>query len=149
MKQGSIKNNCYVRLGIREYLKTMEQEDIMDPILLEERKKPKRPLVITVICILYFCFIALIVPALALNTTTIKSLSFLMVAVYLLITIICIIGLWKMQKWAVYSFIALTFLAQVFTMSAGNWKFTTNIIPTICSVILLFQLKKMKSLEDS
>jgi hypothetical protein len=130
-------------LAIHEYLQTMEQEDMLDPILLEERKKQKRPVVITVICILYFCFIALIIPALARNTTTVKSFSFLMVTVYLLTTVICIIGLWKMQKWAVYSFIALTILAQVFTLSTGNWNLTTNIIPTICSVILLFHLKKM------
>jgi len=127
----------------------MEQEDILEPILLEERKEPKRPVVITVICILYFCFIALIIPALARNTTTIKSLSFLMITIYLLITIICMIGLWKMQKWAVYSFIALTVLAQVFTMATGNWKFTANIIPTICSVILLFHLKKMNGYGES
>jgi len=126
----------------------MEEEDILDPILLEERKKPKRPVVITVICILYFCFIALIIPALARNTTTVKSLSFLMVTAYLLITIICIIGLWKMQKWAVYSFIALTVLAQIFTITTGNWKLSANIIPTICSVILLFHLKKMNGYEE-
>ena len=127
----------------------MEEEDILDPILLEERKKPKRPVVITVICILYFCFIALIIPALARNTTTVKSLSFLMVTAYLLITIICIIGLWKMQKWAVYSFIALTVLAQIFTITTGNWKLSANIIPTICSVILLFHLKKMNWYEET
>ncbi len=127
----------------------MEQEDILDPILLEERKKPKRPVIITVMCILYFCFIALIIPALARNTTTIRNLSFLMVTMYLLITIICIIGLWKMQKWAVYSFIALTVLAQVFTVSTGTWKLTANIIPTICSVILLFYLKKMNGYGES
>ncbi len=127
----------------------MEQEDILDPILLEERKKPKRPVVITVICILYFCFIALIIPALARNTTTIRNLSFLMVTMYLLITMVCVIGLWKMQKWAVYCFTALTVLAQVFTVSTGTWKLTANIIPTICSVILLFHLKKMNVYGES
>jgi hypothetical protein len=87
----------------------MEQEDILDPILLEERKKPKRPVVITVICILYFVFIALIIPALVNRTSSFKNLAFIM---------------------------------------ACSWKLTANIIPSICSVVLLFQLKKMKDDEE-
>jgi amino acid transporter len=121
----------------------MEEENILDPIILEERKKPKRPVVITVICIIYFCFIALLLPIMITNLKTFELITFLSVIVFLLLYLMCIIEMWRMKKWAVYSFITLTVITQIFTYLMGSWNLMANIIPTICSVILLFQIKKM------
>jgi hypothetical protein len=122
----------------------MEQEHILDQITREEIRKPKRPIVVTVICIIYFCFVALLIPTFIINSEGIRSWSFLVVVVYLAITLTCIAGIWKMKKWGVYGFIALTGITLIITIALGNWSLRAFLIPTICSIILLVQSKKME-----
>jgi hypothetical protein len=122
----------------------MEQENILDPILLEENTKPKRHLVISVICIIYFFFLALAIPIIIVKSNTVTNWPFLAMVAYLVITLVSIIGIWKMKKWGAIGFIALTGIVQAIIVANGNWSLKSLLIPTICSIILLVQIKKMK-----
>jgi hypothetical protein len=121
----------------------MEQEHLLDQITTEEIKKPKRPVVVTVMCIIYFCMVGILIAAMLLNSKESWDWSFMIVIAYLVVTIIFIIAIWQMKKWGAYGFFGLTVLSQFAIIAMHNWSLRTLFIPLVCSVILLFQLKKM------
>lgn len=121
----------------------MEQEHMLDQITSEEITKPVRPVVVTVMCIIYFCMVGILIATLILNSKETWNWSSMIVIAYLLVTIIFIIGIWKMKKWGAYGFFGLTVLTQCAIIAMHNWSLQTLLIPLVCSAILLFQLKKM------
>jgi len=89
----------------------------------------KRPLSITLICSIYFLllFIALCALCLALCLPSIRqhitsqeiSLSF--VSFWWIATCITMFGLWKMKKWAAYSYTGIATLTQIELWLAGEF----------------------------
>jgi F0F1-type ATP synthase membrane subunit a len=123
----------------------MEQEHLLDQITSEEIKKPMRPVVITVICIIYFCFVAILIPAFIINSRGSSNwAAFIIIIAYMAIIITFIIAIWKMKKWGAYGFIGFSILSEIAIILMGNWSLRDFLIPLIFSIILLFQIKKME-----
>jgi hypothetical protein len=104
----------------------------------------KRPIAITVICILGFIGAALAIPMifssasrsigawyppyLALNTT---------------IGLVCMIGLWKMKKWSIILYTAFAAVNQVVLLAMGVWNVLALPILVIVIAVGFSQFSKM------
>ena len=53
------------------------------------------------------------------------------------------IGLWLMKKWAVYAFIAIAIISQVYVISVGRWNFLSLLILAIPIYVGYKHLSKM------
>ena len=107
-------------------------------------KNKKRPIIVTIICIISFIGALQVIP-LAISERA-QQIG-IWYPPYLLLTgligLICMIGLWKMKKWAGYLYIIVVIVNQIFALSIGLWNVMTLLFPGIVAIILLFQLKKM------
>jgi len=109
---------------------------------LEQQKK--RPTAITVICILGFIR--------AMSSIPVIILDFAegMVNWYLpylglegVIGFFCMVGVWKMKKWAVFTYAGFVGLNQIVYLTMENWDITVLFIPAIVVGISLAYIKKM------
>jgi len=104
----------------------------------------KRPVLITIICVIGF-IAAILTFIMAFSGTT--KLIGSWYPVYLIatrvITIIGIIGLWKMKKWAAYTYIAVLTLNQFILIALGTWNAIGLIFPAVVAGVILSQIKKM------
>jgi len=105
----------------------------------------KRPIAITIICIIGFIGAALTVPMFF--TDLMRSLP-PWYPVYLgvgsVIGLACMIGLWMMQKWAVYTYTAFAAINQVILIATGLWNPFSLIIPLIIIVLMFVYLSRMR-----
>ena len=59
------------------------------------------------------------------------------------ILLTCMVGFWKMKKWAAYTYIAYAVLNQIFLLVLGTWTFMALIVPAVVVWIALAHVKKM------
>jgi hypothetical protein len=105
----------------------------------------KRPIAITIICILGFIGAALTLPALFLEEVrNIAPWYPVLVVVSSVIGLACMIGLWMMQKWAVYAYTALTAAGQVILIATGLWNVFSLILPAIIVIVMFMYLSRMR-----
>ena len=57
--------------------------------------------------------------------------------------LVCMIGLWKMKKWAAYTYTGFVALNQVVLLAMGVWNIMALIIPGIVIGIALTHVNKM------
>lgn len=106
--------------------------------------KEKRPVVITVICILGFIGAAVTIPmifsdiAKAIGAWYPPYLAFTTV-----IGLACMVGLWMMKKWGIIVYAGFFAVNQVVLLTMGVWNVLSLIIPAIVIVIGLLQFSKM------
>ncbi len=121
----------------------MAQENINEVLnkLLDEKNRPTG---ITVICILGFIgaasFNQLIFSDLA---DQIGSWCPPYLGLSAIIGIMCLVGLWQMKKWAVYTYTWFVGLNQIVLLVMGVWNVAALIIPVMVVGIALAHLKKM------
>ena len=109
-----------------------------------KEKKNKRPTTITVICILGFIGAALSL-LLVFSGSAVKIGNWYP-PYAICLAIICFVsmlGLWKMKKWAVYTYTGIMVLNQIVLLAMGIWNFMVLIIPAIVAGIALANIKKM------
>src|SRR5690242_8716705 len=99
----------------------MEQEGVIDQPA-ENIEGKKRPVAITVICLIGFIGVGgipwiLFSPVARHIGSWYPTLSVLT----LLAGLICFIGLWKMKRWAVYSYTGLVVIGQIIAIATGRW----------------------------
>jgi hypothetical protein len=105
----------------------------------------ERPVAITIICVLGFIGAALSIlvifseAARAIGAWYPPYLAFSAVVGF-----VCMIGLWKMMKWAVFAYTAFVILNQVVLFSMGAWNIFALVIPAIVIAIGFAYLSKMK-----
>ena len=103
-----------------------------------------RPTSITVVCILGFLGAAVTVPLLFAPTTRALAAWY---PPYLGATAVvgfaCMIGLWKMKRWAVMVYVAMTLANQVILLATGLWNPLALIVPAIVAAIGIMNLKRM------
>lgn len=105
----------------------------------------KRPLSITIICILGFIGGILVILVLfSPMTEYVPSWYPPYLGFTALVGFISLIGLWFMKKWGAYSYIGLTMLNQIVALTMGAWNFMVLLIPLIVIVISLSHISKMK-----
>ncbi len=103
-----------------------------------------RPTVITVICILGFIGVALTVPLIFSNVAqSIGSWYPPYLGASAVVGLICMVGLWKMKKWAVFLYTLLVVINQVVLFTMGVWNPFALLIPAIIIAIGFANLSKM------
>lgn len=111
--------------------------------------KSKRPLIITILCIL--CFIEVITGLLSvlipgwypayLASTGVAGAGFMFFSIAggLIFTA----GLWKMKKWSFYTFLALVIFQQLFYLFIRVWTPQGLIIPLVGVAVCFYYFNKM------
>jgi len=110
----------------------------------QQPNEKKRPTAITVVCIIGFIGAALVLP---LVFSAVSSQIGSWYPPYLgfsaIIGLICMGGLWNMQKWAAYTYTGLFVINQIVLLTMGVWNIMSLLIPAIVISIALSHLKKM------
>jgi len=105
----------------------------------------KRPLSITIICIIGFIGGILVIPVVFSPMAQYVATWYpLYLGFTALVGFISLLGLWFMKKWGAYSYIGLTILNQIVTLEMGVWNFMVLLIPFIIVVISLLYISKME-----
>lgn len=132
-----------VHLNLKPKELSMEPKEIID-LPPEEPQPKKRPVAITVICILGFIGVAVAVPLAFSGMARIIGDWY---PPYLLLSagvgLACMIGLWKMKKWGAYTYTAVFFINQTVLLSMDVWSPRSAILPLIVVGIALSHLKNM------
>jgi hypothetical protein len=116
----------------------MNQIGILDQ---PEHEIIKRPTAITMICILGFIGVALSVPMIFSEIAWQIGSWFPPYAGFsTVVSLICMIGLWRNKKWALYSFSTLVLINQVVLITKGEWNVLILIVQGIIILIALYHL---------
>lgn len=109
-----------------------------------QQPEKKRPVIITVICIVGFIGAAFAIP---LVFSPVASSIGAWYPPYLAFTSIvgltCLIGLWKMKKWGIIGYSALTAVNQLVLLAMGVWSILALLIPGIVIAISFSHFSKM------
>jgi len=105
----------------------------------------KRPIAITIICIIGFIGAALTLPLFFLDVmSTLPPWYPAFLGLGAVVGLACMIGLWMMQKWAVYTYTAFAVINQVILIATGLWNPIALIIPAIVVVVMFVYLSRMR-----
>ncbi|MCL2888416.1 MAG: hypothetical protein FWF35_03860 [Elusimicrobia bacterium] len=104
----------------------------------------KRPVIITVICIIGF--IGALISAALIFTPAAKQVGgwyppYLAAAT--VVGLVSLIGLWLMRKWSVILYTALFVVGQIVLVTKGLWGVGSLIIPLIIIAVCFANYKKM------
>jgi hypothetical protein len=99
----------------------------------------KRPIAITIICIIGFIGAALTLPAFFMEV-----MHSLPPWYPYLLGVSAVIGLWMMQKWAVYTYTGFAALNQVILVATGLWNPFALILPGIVIAVMFAYLSRMR-----
>jgi hypothetical protein len=121
----------------------MEQKKIPEEPTQQPNEK-KRPTVITVVCLIGFIGAALLLPLVfSAASSKIGSWYPAYLGFSAIIGLVCMGGLWNMQKWAAYTYTGLFIINQIVLLTMGVWNILSLLIPAIVISIVLPHLKKM------
>jgi hypothetical protein len=111
----------------------------------QSRRAPARPTIITIVCVLGFLGVLFSIP---LMFTEIAWSIGAWYPPYLGISVIvgaaCMVGLWKMKRWAAITYTAFALVNQVVLFVGGAWNILALIIPGIVVAIVLSKYKEME-----
>jgi len=131
------------KLLINKKTENMEQQEILDQTN-EAGNNKKRPTAITVICVLSFIGAALAFPTIFSDTARqVGSWYPPYLGLSVVIGLVCMLGLWKMKKWAAYTYTGFVALNQIVLLAMGVWNIMALIIPVIVIGIILAHINKM------
>lgn len=104
----------------------------------------KRPTDITIICIfMLIASIAFIVFMLSPYAKEIPVEERVIRLFCIPIILTCIVGLWKMKKWATYTYTGLFVMGQIILIVSGEWEARSFIIPGTFVFFALKHISKM------
>ncbi|HWJ25876.1 MAG TPA: hypothetical protein VNS32_04995 [Flavisolibacter sp.] len=121
-----------------------EDQDILTT-LSESQTKQKRPVVITVVCVIGFLGACISIPLIFSDRAASLGKWYPpLLALSTVLGIISFTGLWKMKKWAVYIYIGTFILGQIALLIMGIWNMFSLVIPAVVISIMVFHLNKME-----
>jgi hypothetical protein len=104
-----------------------------------------RPTAITVICILGFIGGLLTIPFIFTNIArNIGAWYPPYLAFSAVVGFVCMVGLWKMRRWAVFTYTGFVALNQIVMLAMGVWSVFALLIPGIVIAIAFTHLSKMR-----
>jgi hypothetical protein len=111
---------------------------------MNDTQPTARPVAITVICIIGFIGAAISLPLIfSAAAAGIGSWYPPFLGLSAVVGLICMIGLWKMKKWAVFLYTAMVVVSQVVLLSTGFWNPFSLLLPAIVIAIGFANLSKM------
>jgi len=109
------------------------------------KSQPKRPIAITIVCIIGFIGVLFSIPLMISNVAASIGLWFqIHLGLSVIIGLICFIGMWRMKKIAVYAYAVFVILNQLILLSSGNWNLAGILIPALVVGITLYYVKAMR-----
>ncbi len=123
----------------REYEVTQMTEPSADV-----QEGSKRPPAITIICVVGFIGALLSIPMFfspvgpSIGTWYLPYLFFSVV-----LQVVCMIGLWQMRKWAVYTYTTFMVLNQLVLYNFGIWNIEGMLLPVVVVFFLFRHVAKM------
>ena len=101
----------------------------------------RRPMAITVICVIGFVGVGLTVPLVFSEMAKQIGAWFGPYAGFVAITnLICMIGLWRTKLWGLYTYIALVLVNQIVLIAKGEWHIVVLPVQVIIILIGLYHL---------
>ncbi len=120
----------------------MPHQDILDH--QNDTPPQKRPTPITVVCIIGFIGSTLSIPFIFSDLAQeIGSWYPPLLAFASAVGLSCMVGLWKMKKWAAYTYGGFFALNQVILLYMGLWQPSSVIFPIMIIAMLIGHLKDM------
>jgi hypothetical protein len=105
----------------------------------------KRPIAITIICIIGFIGALLTLPVLFSNAvSSLPPWYPALLGISGVIGLACMIGLWMMRKWAVYTYTGFAVLNQVILIATGLWNPLALLVPGIVIAVMFGYLSRMR-----
>jgi hypothetical protein len=106
------------------------------------RLSGQRPVAITVICILGFLGALLTIPLFMMAASLSMGLGvgswyLLYLAFATVVGLACMVGLWRMKKWAAYTYAGFVAINQVVLIAGGLWTIFSLLIPAVVVIIAL------------
>jgi hypothetical protein len=104
-----------------------------------------RPVAITVICVIGFLGVLVAVPLAFSQAARLVGAWYppYLVATAL-VGLACMIGLWLMRKWAVYTYTALAVINQAVLVVMGGWNVFSLVIPAIVIIVMFMYVGRMR-----
>ena len=62
----------------------------------------------------------------------------------IIMTLVCIAGLWKMKRWAAYLYAVVAVTNQLIVYSAGTWRLPDLLVPAAFAATAFSQIGKMR-----
>ena len=123
----------------------MENNVTQGPEVTEDvQEGVKRPPAITIICVVGFAGALLSIPMFfspfgrTIGTWYLPYLFFSVV-----LGVACMIGLWQMRKWAVYTYTAFMVINQLILYNFGIWDIKAVLLPAVVVFFLIRHVAKM------
>jgi hypothetical protein len=112
--------------------------------MTESRWNPEKPLVITAICIIG------VINAIQMVNLVLSPISKQVGAVFplyfslsILLSLVCIGGLWLLKRWAAFVYGAVLVCNQIVLLLMGYWELSAAIIPVAIIALMIKHLDKM------
>ena len=107
--------------------------------------RPRRPVAITIICVIGFLGVLIVVPILFVpQTAAIAPWYPTVLGLSAVIGLVSMIGLWRMRRWAVYLYTTITVLNQVLLLATGLWNPFALIIPGVVVAVMFAYVSRMR-----
>lgn len=118
--------------------------DLLDYQETADPTANKRPLAITIICVLGFVGTLAILPILFSGLASQIGAWYPPFLVFAsVVGFTCMVGLWKMKKWAVYIYTGMVILNQLIMVLMEVWTISALIAPVIVIAIAVYYLDRM------
>jgi hypothetical protein len=105
----------------------------------------RRPVIIMVLCVLGLIGAAGNVPTIFADAARNVGAWFPpFLALSVVVTVVCMIGLWKMRRWAVFVYTGLALVALVIALMTGAWNVTAQLVRVAVIAVMFFQISKMR-----
>ena len=112
--------------------------------MTENRWNPEKPAVIIAICVIGLInavqMLNLVLSPMAKQAGSVYPVYF---SASILLSLICIAGLWLLKRWAALTYSALLICNQVILAVMGYWELTAAIIPVAIILLLFKHLDRM------
>ena len=113
------------------------------PPLIEST--PTRSITITVLCVIMLIGGLLSIPLIfSAGARNIGAWYPPYLAFSSLVGLVCMVGLWKMRRWAVFTYTAFVALNQIVLFAMGIWNILALLIPGIFIGVIFSQISKMR-----
>lgn len=103
-----------------------------------------RPGAITTICVIGFIAVVVIIPIIF---SAAASVAGPWIPAYLglsaIVGIACFVGLWRMKRWSVIAYTALSAATQIVLLATGRWNILSLLIPGVVITVGFFYFKDM------
>ena len=113
--------------------------------ILEQKRITKRPLSISIICVLGFiASLFAIAQTLMFFPSIVGVWVPFLVVIASFVTMINLSGLWLMKRWAAYTFVSFFVINQFLLVILGAWRISSFISPAIATLFVLMHTERMK-----